>query len=112
MTTQSPLAPAIIPGTVTVCITSCGRLDLLAETLRSFRAFNTGGNYILSEDSTDAVVIAEAQRLYPEMTILSGPDRLGLMGSIDRLYSSVQTPYIFHLEDDWVFDGPINWQAA
>ena len=112
MTTPSPLAPAIIPGTVTVCISSCGRLDLLAETLRSFRAFNTGGIYILSEDSTDAVVIAEAERLYPEMTILSGPDRLGLMGSIDRLYSSVQTPYIFHLEDDWVFEGPVNWQAA
>lgn len=101
-----------IPDTVTVCITSCGRLDLLAETLRTFRAFNTGGRFILSEDSTDAAVIAEATRLYPNFKVLSGPGRLGLMGSIDRLYSAVETPYIFHLEDDWVFDGPVNWAAA
>jgi hypothetical protein len=110
---SSPAARSTpIPDTVTVCITSCGRLDLLAETLSTFRAFNTGGRYILSEDSTNEAVIAEAQRLYPEMKVLSGPARLGLMGSIDRLYAAVETPYIFHLEDDWVFDGPINWAAA
>lgn len=104
--------PSAIPDTVTVCITSCGRLDLLAETLRTFRAFNTGGRYILSEDSTDQIVITEVRRLYPEMKVLSGETRTGIMGSIDRLYSAVETPYIFHLEDDWAFDGPVNWAAA
>ena len=34
------------------------------------------------------------------------------MRSIDRLYQKVQTPYIFQLEDDWEFDGPISWEAA
>ena len=101
-----------IPDTVTVCITSCGRLDLLAETLGSFRAFNPGGRYILSEDSTDAGIIAEIILRYPEFKVLSGSVRLGIMGSIDRLYSAVETPFIFHLEDDWVFDGPVNWGAA
>ena len=101
-----------IPDNVTVCITSCGRLDLRAETLASFRRFNSGGRYILSEDSTDEAVIAQAKSSYPEIAVLSGPERLGLMGSIDRLYSAVETPYIFHLEDDWQFDGPVDWQAA
>ena len=111
--TQNPdQKPASIPDQVSVCITSCGRLDLLAETLATFQAYNTGGRYILSEDSTDAAVIAEVTRRYPDMRVLSGPDRLGLMGSIDRLYAAAETPYIFHLEDDWVFDGPIDWQAA
>jgi hypothetical protein len=104
--------PAAIPSSVTVCITSCGRLDLLAETIASFRAFNTGGHYLLSEDSTDAAVIAEVIHRYPEIKVLSGPDRLGLMASIDRLCSAVQTPFIFHLEDDWMFDGPVDWIAA
>lgn len=103
---------AQIPDSVTVYITSCGRLDLLAETLAGFRRHNTGGRYLLSEDSTDQAVIARLQQTYPDMTVLSGPDRLGLMGSIDRLYGRVETPYIFHLEDDWAFEGPVNWTAA
>lgn len=111
MSTSTP-APATIPDTVTVCVTSCGRLDLLADTLASFRAHNLGGLYILSEDSTDKDVIAEATRRYPTFKILSGQTRLGLMGSIDRLYGAVETPFIFHLEDDWMFDGPVNWDAA
>ena len=101
-----------IPDSVTICITSCGRLDLLEKTLASFRAFNLGGRFLISEDSTKAEVIAEATARYPDMTVLSGPDRLGLMGSIDRLYSAVETPYIFHLEDDWTFDGPVDWDGA
>ena len=109
---QSAPMPLPIPDTVTVCITSCGRLDLLAETVASFQAFNSGGRYILSEDSTDPAVIADVGRLYPGFKVMPGPDRLGLMGSIDRLYSAVETPYIFHLEDDWVFEGAVNWVAA
>ena len=109
---QAPAKTVPIPASVTVCITSCGRLDLLAQTLASFREFNSGGTYIVSEDSTDPAVIAELKKRYPEMQVLSGPERLGLMGSIDRLYSAVQTPFIFHLEDDWEFDGTIDWTAA
>ena len=101
-----------IPDSVTVCITSCGRLDLLAETLEGFRSFNSGGRYLISEDSTDADVIARVRAAYPDVTVLSGPDRLGLMGSIDRLYAQVTTPYLFHLEDDWSFDGAVDWTAA
>lgn len=102
----------IIPDTVTVCITSCGRLDLLAETLRTFRAHNRGGRFIISEDSADAAVVDTLKRTYPEMKVLHGPERLGLMRSIDRLYSAVETDYIFHLEDDWSFDGPVDWEGA
>jgi hypothetical protein len=101
-----------IPATVTICVTSCGRLDLLADTLSSFRRHNTGGTWLLSEDSTDQAVIRDVTARYPEMKVLSGSERLGLMRSIDRVYSEATTPYIFHLEDDWQFDGPIAWDPA
>ena len=101
-----------IPETVTVCVTSCGRLDLLAETLTSFGHFNNGGRYLLSEDSADDATIARVRDAYPHIKVLSGSRRIGLMGSIDRLYEAVTTPYIFHLEDDWLFTGPVDWSAA
>lgn len=101
-----------VPASVTICVTSCARLDLLAETLASFRKFNTGGTFLVSEDSTDQTVVETLRSTYPEMTILSGTERLGLMGSIDRVYGAATTPYIFHLEDDWSFDAPVNWNAA
>lgn len=110
-TVAAPNAVAI-PSSVTICITSCARLDLLAETLDSFRKFNTGGTFLLSEDSTDSAVIDALKRGYPDMTVLAGAERLGLMGSIDRVYGAATTPYIFHLEDDWVFDAPVDWRAA
>jgi hypothetical protein len=109
---SSPKVPTAIPDTVTICVTSCGRLDLLADTLGSFRAWNSGGRYLVSEDSTDEAVIGELRAREPGVTVLSGSERLGLMGSIDRLYSAATTPFIFHLEDDWSFDGPVNWAAA
>ncbi len=101
-----------IPDSVTICITSCGRLDLLGKTLASFQEHNSGGRYLLSEDSADPAVIAAVKEAYPSFTVLSGDKRLGLMGSIDRLYSAAETPYIFHLEDDWEFEGPFDWAAA
>lgn len=104
--------PVQVPGDVTVCVTSCGRLDLLDQTLSSFLAFNHGPRLLISEDSTGPGIISEVERRYPDATVLSGQQRLGLMGSIDRLYGAVSTPYIFHLEDDWIFDGPVDWEAA
>src|SRR5438105_256747 len=76
-----------VPDSVTVCVTSCGRPDLLARTLESFRHFNPGGNILISEDCADPAVIAEITAAYPDMTVLSGPERLGHMLSIDRLFS-------------------------
>lgn len=112
MNGQHAAAAVAIPDSVTICVTSCARLDLLAKTLDSFRKFNTGGTFLVSEDSTDSAIIDTLKRTYPDMTVLSGPERLGLMGSIDRVYGAAKTPYLFHLEDDWQFDGPVNWQAA
>src|SRR5476649_880188 len=93
---------AAIPDDVTVCLTSCGRPDLLKRTLDSFNHFNPGGKIIISEDCADPAVIAQIAAAHPATTILSGPERLGQMRSIDRLFSAVDTPYLFHLEDDWL----------
>ncbi len=101
-----------IPESVTICITSCGRLDLLERTLATFQKYNTGGKYIVSEDSADADAIETVKKMMPYARVMTGEGRTGLMNSIDRIYSVVETPYLFHLEDDWEFDGPVDWEGA
>jgi hypothetical protein len=81
-----------VPPEVTVCLTSCGRPDLLQRTLDSFHRFNPGGQIIISEDCADAALIADIAASHPTARILSGPERIGQMRSIDRLFSEVKTP--------------------
>jgi hypothetical protein len=36
--------------------------------------------------------------------VIVNEHRLGQMAAIDRAYARVTTPYVFHCEDDWLFD--------
>jgi hypothetical protein len=90
---------------VTVVITSCGRVNLLRETINSFMTFNTYtiSKIILIDDSGNSGVHSEIKKLYPNFTLIFNENRIGQIKSIDKAYSYVKTPYIFHLEDDWKF---------
>jgi len=95
------------PG-ITFVLTSCGRFDLLAATLASFRAANTApiARWLVIEDSGDAAVRGVLDSIAPGIDLLVNAPRLGQMRSIDRAYATVTTPYIFHCEDDWRFFRP------
>ena len=90
---------------VTFVLTSCGRFDLLGETLASFFRVNRApvARYVLIEDSGDESVRDVVAKHAPEFDILVNKDRLGQLRSIDRAYETVRTPFIFHCEDDWRF---------
>jgi len=94
---------------VTLVLTSCGRFDLLRRTLESFARFNTYPmrTCIITEDSGDEGVFEALPEGWREHTqvILNRP-QLGQIRSIDAAYSRVETPYIFHCEDDWEFHRP------
>ena len=92
---------------VTVCLTSCGRKDLLIKTIDSFYKFNTYdiSNFLIYEDrneNTDSI-ISEINERYPNIKIFTNDNRLGQRAAIDFLYSLVSTEYIYHCEDDWEF---------
>ncbi|MEL6361911.1 MAG: glycosyltransferase [Pseudomonadota bacterium] len=89
----------------TVVVTSCGRFDLLAQTLSSLFAH-------VDVAPVETVIIEDSGASLPENAIegVSGPKRiiqnpvnLGQMASIDRAYAKVSTPLVFHCEDDWAF---------
>lgn len=96
---------------VTVCITSCGRWNLLQATLDSFLKLNKYpiAKYLLHEDSGDIKIFEKIKEKYPFIECIRSESNVGLLKSIDNLYALVETPYIFHLEDDWYFEGNPNF---
>ncbi|MGH8850923.1 MAG: YecA family protein [Casimicrobiaceae bacterium] len=86
-------------------LTSCGRFDLLAETISTFLAWNTApiARYLVIDDSGDERIREVLAPFDGKFELLFNHPRRGQMESIDRAYAALQTPYIFHCEDDWRF---------
>ncbi|MDZ3994055.1 glycosyltransferase family 2 protein [Pseudomonas sp. Teo4] len=91
---------------ITLVVTSCGRFDLLKQTLDSFDRYNTAPirEVFITEDSgDDAVHACIPEHWKPRCQVFVNRPKLGQLASIDLAYSHVKTPYIFHCEDDWKF---------
>ncbi|MGV3344719.1 glycosyltransferase family 2 protein [Enterobacteriaceae bacterium LUAb1] len=89
---------------ITVVVTSCNRFDLLEQTLCSLDEYNTCPvkKVILIEDSGNEQVRNFVPEHWHCQVIVNNP-KLGQIKSIDLAYSLVDTAYIFHCEDDWLF---------
>lgn len=92
---------------VSVVVTSFNRRDLLQRTIESFIKFNTYPieNYIIIEDSGnkkmhDFLINYCADT---EINLILNEANIGLIESIDKAYSQIKTPYVFHTEDDFEF---------
>jgi hypothetical protein len=92
---------------VTVVVTACNRSDLLERTLDSFFVFNTYQHIpkvIVVEDSGIPALNDRLKGKFANrVTWLDNETQLGQIGAIDRAYALVDTPYIFHCEEDWEF---------
>jgi hypothetical protein len=94
---------------ITFVLTSCGRIDLLEKTLDSFFKYNQHPieRYLIIEDSADPTVFKECEKLNKKydgvLEFIFNKKKLGQTASIDKAYSKVKTPYIFHCEEDWEF---------
>lgn len=95
---------------VTFVITSCGRPELLARTLDSFLKNNDApiARYVLVEDSARPDVHGYIRERYGHVFdhLLFNEQNIGQISSIDRAYALVDTPYLFHCEDDFEFLRP------
>ena len=96
-------------NSVTVVLTSCGRVDLLEKTLDSFFKFNTYPieRFIITEDSAQEEVFDACDELNKKynnsLEFMFNENKLGQSKSIDKAYSTVTTKYVFHCEEDWEF---------
>ena len=91
---------------VTVVLTSYNRPDLLEKTLDSFFEHNTYPieRFLILEDSEcDRCIDFVHDRYdFPIEVIYNNPRRHQVR-SVDYGYSLVDTPWIFHMEEDWEF---------
>jgi hypothetical protein len=108
-----------VGSNITLCVTSCDRHALLKETLDSFIRVNCGGGKpdrtIIIEDGPTPIPdwLKENIHYYGSnigpVTWVNNEQRQGQIYSIDRMYAMVKTDYIFHTEDDWVFNLGNGW---
>jgi len=93
---------------VTFTITSTNRLDLLEITINSFLKQNSYPieKYILVEDSGVPEAAETIKKKWPFFEVIANNPKKGQTASIDAMYARVETPYIFHCEDDWKFTRP------
>jgi hypothetical protein len=89
----------------TVVVTSCGRFDLLRQTLVSLLAHldRPAHRILVIEDSGEVAVAEAVAGLGAPVETLVNVPQLGQMKSIDKAYAAVTTPNVFHCEDDWEF---------
>jgi hypothetical protein len=91
---------------VTVVLTACNRADLLEKTLDSFFEMNTYPikRFIIIDDGMNFGCndFVKTKYEFPIELIYNNP-KLYQIRSIDYVYNMVETEYIFHMEEDWLF---------
>jgi hypothetical protein len=96
---------------ITFTITSCNRIDLLDKTLNSFMSINNYeiNEFIMSDDSGNKEISNYLKTKYDDkFKIISNNPKVGLSKSLDNLFNSAKNEFIFHCEDDWMFDSNPN----
>jgi len=93
---------------ITFVVISAGRFDLLETTLDSFLEYNSAAvaRHILVEDRGGEAVLDVLKKYPVKFDVMINQPPIGAIAGVDRAYSSVATPYIFHCEDDWRFFRP------
>lgn len=97
-------------NSVTLCITIGRRPNLLRQTLSALLTHAQFGNIIAINDFRDNETNQVFKELCPAGHLISLDRQLGHHAAVDHMYGLVTTPWVFHCEDDWLFEKPIDLQ--
>ncbi|MFB6349603.1 glycosyltransferase [Moraxella sp. ZJ142] len=90
---------------VTLCLTIGKRPKELAQTLNSLINQLKFQHIIAINDFGDEATNQVFIEKCPQGQLINLGYNLGHHKAIDYMYQQVKTPYIFHCEDDWLFDS-------
>lgn len=99
---QDSGAAGALQDRITHCLTIGRRPDLLRQTLDSLGGLRDLPTLAIN-DFGDAETSAVLLEMCPNGRIVGPGHHLGHHPAVDTMYAEVETPYIFHDEDDWRF---------
>ncbi len=105
--------PSVFP-LITFTITSCKRLHLFEMTMNSFinccEDLHLINRWICIDDNSSEQDRQKMTELYPFFEFyFKTPEEKGHANSLNILQDMVNTPFVFHMEDDWKFVLPHNY---
>ena len=103
------MAEKIFVEDVTLCITMGGRPDLLKKSLLSISEVYEFSRVIAINDFLDKDCDEVFLEIFPKGILISDGVKRGHHGAINKLYEQVNTKFVFHTEDDWVFNKSIDF---
>ena len=103
----------MIDKVTTLCLTIGRRPELLRQTLESlFDQSPSFAHVIAINDFGDAPTNAVFKAMCPMGELVDLGRQVGHHAAVDAMYQRIQTPYVFHCEDDWLFDGDLKLDDA
>jgi hypothetical protein len=112
---QPPRSRTLGPSrAVDVIVLTAGRKGYLERTLASFAERVTGdiAARIIQDDSGDPGFNVWLKETYPDWEIVTTPGKLGFTKAIRHIHQVLRvrtgSPYVFHLEEDFVFDRDVD----
>lgn len=96
---------------VTFSITTCKRFDLFEKTMNSFlnccEDLFLISHWICVDDNSSVDDRRKMKEKYPFFQFFfKTEEQKGHANSMNIIVSNLQTPYVFHIEDDWMFYYP------
>ncbi|MEY4505911.1 MAG: hypothetical protein RL297_489 [Pseudomonadota bacterium] len=95
---------------ITLCITMGRRPELLKQTLSSLLSQSVFEHIIAINDFRDEATNKVFKAMCPEGELISLDRQLGHHAAVDHMYQRVKTDWIFHTEDDWSFEKPLDFE--
>lgn len=96
---------------ITLCLTIGNRPEPLEKALRSLLLQIKFEHIIAINDFRDSPTNEMFRKLCPDGTLINLPEQVGHHKAVDAMYKLVKTKYVFHCEDDWLFEGVIPIQS-
>lgn len=93
---------------VTLCLTMGKRPDELTKTLQKLLSLESFARVIAINDFRDEATNQAFLDVCPEGELICLDRQLGHHSAVDYMYARVTTPYVFHCEDDWLFNESLN----
>ena len=97
---------------ITLTLTMGGRPEALRKTFSSLKPLFQPEHVVAGNDFRDAACSAILKEFFPDAVEIFPKQHLGHHKIMDAILANVETPYVLHIEDDWLFNENLDLETA